>query len=148
MIRYSASSLPVSPKTIVRDSQINPLCLRVVLGRRVSGIETQISHLEDKVTQCLETFRHGHRRPETPGGHPAFPSWCFYVFLGTYSILVASFLQFTHGPHWPLNPKPHMPFLLLYLTVSLPQFQSPQEQLKGPTQLCKLEKLVRNYGHR
>ena len=36
-----APCLPgLSPKTTVRDSQIHPLCLRVVLGRKVPRIET------------------------------------------------------------------------------------------------------------
>lgn len=67
----------LSPKKPVRTSQIHPLSLRWVLGRRMSGTETRSSHLEEKGTQSLETLRHRHRKVEAPGSHSAFPSWCF-----------------------------------------------------------------------
>lgn len=115
VMRHSASSLPpllviaVNPKTIVRNSQINPLCLWVVLGR-VLEIETHRSHLEE-VAPHLETFRRRHRRLEAPGNHSAFPSWRFYVFLGTFSIPLASFLQYTQ-PSLATEPRtPHALFV-------------------------------------
>lgn len=117
VMRHSASSLPpllviaVSLKTIVRNSQINPLCPWVVLGR-VLEIETHRNHPEE-VAQHLETFRHRHKRLH--GVSMSFWEPSPYLWLHFYN---------THSPHWPLNPEPHMSFLLLHLNNSL-QPQSP-----------------------
>lgn len=96
----------LSPKMTVRDSQIHPLCLRVVLGRKVPRIETHLRHPEETQTQ----------KAGGPGSHPGFPSWCFYIFLETQSMLLPSILQLTHElhRHRVLNPKSYMPFLLLH----------------------------------
>lgn len=98
----------LSPKMAVRDSQIHPLCLRVVLGRKVPKIETHLSHLEEVGAQGLETQRHRHRRLGAPGNHPGFPSWCFYIFLETQSMLLPSRLQLTRELHRPPSPKPQI----------------------------------------
>lgn len=113
VIRHSCPSHPptphlpgLSPKMTVRDSQIHPLCLRVVLGRKVPRIETHLRHPEETQTQ----------KAGGPGSHPGFPSWCFYIFLETQSMLLPSILQLTHElhRHRVLNPKSYMPFLLLH----------------------------------
>lgn len=122
-----------------RDSQTNPLCLRVRLGRIL------LHHLEKRALG-LEAVRPREAwRSQMAAPQGRVPSVCCYSLW--HPLFTPAFVP--AAPTWPSrapNPEPHMPFMLfhrLHSTNSLSlHFQSRREQLQGPTLLWQLEKLL------